>query len=187
MTFRGKKITAWESYAKKMGDAWKFFVALTGEAHSSDGFVAFVGTKSEAFARALHKINGGTKAALARSTTAGLTDSRPFSDWRGFQWSQADKEKVVREKYGEELKDALHRKGLSDADVAIQAENRIQEASSLRNIRLCCEKMAEFVEVETEKAAAKIQSRPQTSPTTAGYVAACKDQFQESCTNCAVM
>ena len=48
-------------------------------------------------------------------------------------------------------------------------------------------KMTEFIEIENEKAAAKIQSRPQASPTAAGCVVACTDQFQDSCAHCVVM
>jgi hypothetical protein len=169
---------------KKIGDAFSFFNALTGEAHSSDGFVAFVGTKSEAFARALHKINGGTKAALAQSTTIEPSDGRPFSDWRGIQWTTSDKEMVVRGKYEEKLKQAFHQQGLSEDDVNIRVMNCIQSASSLGNIRFCCERMARYVEAAEENAAAKIQSRPQKSPTAAGCVANFTDQVQD---NCAIM
>lgn len=80
---------------QKIGDAFRFFNALTGQAHSEDGFVVFLGTKSEAFARAIHKINGGTKAVLAGSTTIHPAIDRPFSDWRGISWSAGDKEEVV--------------------------------------------------------------------------------------------
>lgn len=175
-----KDYTAGELF-EELGDAFRFFNALTGEAHASDGFVAFVGTKSEAFARALHKINGGTKSALARSTTIEPSDSRPFSDWRGILWNTSDKEMVVRGKYEEKLKQAFRRQGLSEENVNIQVMNCIHSASSLRNIRFCCEKMAEYVEAEEENAAAKIQSRPQKSPTAAGCLPAITDQVQNSC------
>jgi hypothetical protein len=166
---------------EKVGDAFSFFNALTGEAHSSDGFVAFVGTKSEAFARALHKINGGTKAALAQSTTIEPSDGCPFSDWRGILWTTSDKEMVVRGKYEERLKQASRQQGLSEDNVNIRVMNCIQSASSLHNVRFCCEKMAEYVEAEEENAAAKIQSRPQKSPTAAGCVAVFTDQVQDGC------
>ena len=177
-----REYTAGELF-EEMGDAFRFFNALTGEAHSSDGFVAFVGTKSEAFARALHKINGGTKSALARSTTIELSDGRPFSDWRGILWNTNDKETIVKGKYEERLKQALRQQGLSEEDVDIHVMNCIQSASSLRNIRFCCEKMVEYVEAAEENAAAKIQSRLQGSPTAAvvGCVAAFTDQVQDSC------
>lgn len=99
-----KSTTRLESCAKIFGDAFRFFNALTGQAHSSDGFAAFVGTKKDAFARALHKINGGTKSALAEPTTIEPSDARPFRDWRGIQWTRRDKEMVVRGIYEEKLK-----------------------------------------------------------------------------------
>ena len=52
-----------------LGEPFEFFVHLTGLAYQEDGFAVFLVTKSEAFARAIHKINGGSKAALAASTT----------------------------------------------------------------------------------------------------------------------
>jgi hypothetical protein len=166
---------------EELGDAFRFFNALTGQAHSSNGFVAFVGTKSEAFARALHKINGGTKSALARSTTIAPSDGRPFSDWQGIQWTRTDKEFVLRGKYEEKLKQALRQQGFSEDDVNIKVSNYIQSASLRQNIRHCCEKMKEHVDYEEETAAAKIQSRPQKSPTAAGCVAVCTDQVQDNC------
>ena len=88
---------------------------------------------------------------------------------------------VVRGKHEERLKQAFRQQGLSEEDVNIQVMNCIQSATSLRNIRFCCEKMAEYVEAEEENAAAKIQSRPQQSPTAARCVAAVTEQVQGNC------
>ena len=100
----------------------------------------FVGTKSKAFAQALHKMNGGTKSALARSTTIELSDGRAFSDWWGIQWNASDKEMVVRGKCEERLKQAFCQQALLEEEVNIQVINCVQSASSLCTIQFCCKK-----------------------------------------------
>ena len=167
-----------------IGDAMQFFIALAGEAYTGDGFVAFVGTKSEAFARALNKINGGTKASLARTTTienpVKVGDFYPFDmNWRGLPWSADDKVKVVRGLFEKELIKALRGQGLADHDVDVRANEIIAEICSRndRTIRECCEwDMPEAIRVETEKWGAKLQSRAQMSPA-AGCIAGVKDLF----------
>lgn len=127
---------------QEMGDAFLFFNALTGEAHSGDGFVAFLGTKSKAVARALHKIDGGSKAALARSTTIDPSVGKPFSDWRGIQWS-----------FIKELKKSIRQQGLAEDEVGTRTADIIREVccNDNRNIRECCEKMQEQIDIEDER------------------------------------
>ena len=88
-------------------------------AFTGDGLVAFVRTRDEAFARALHQKNGGTKAVLAKCTTISGTnpDARgniPFSAWRGFVWTTEDKEKVVRGRFERDYKQALLQQGIPE-------------------------------------------------------------------------
>lgn len=140
---------------QKMGDAFKFFNALTGQAHSDDGFVVFLGTKSEAFARAIHKINGGTKAALARSTTNDPAVDRPFSDWRGIQWSAEDKAEVVCVLFEEKMKRFLRKQRLTEVEVETRATDLIREicAHDHWHIRRCCEEMQKKLEEVDEETA----------------------------------
>jgi hypothetical protein len=169
----------------KMGDAFKFFNARTGVAQTDNGFVVFVGTKSEAVARALHKINGGTKSALARCTTGEPESGYPFKDWEGFQWSAKDKAKVVRELYGEKYKKVLRDKDLPNDEVEIGTETIILDLCSQdENIRRCCLDMEEKLLFEKGENAALLQSRSQTSPTAGGCFADWKDAKAnaEACT-----
>jgi hypothetical protein len=184
---------------EKIGDAFEFFNALTGLAHMNDGFVAFLGTKSEAFARALHKINGGSKAALARCTTSQRTQmqdgSYPFSDWQGIQWSEDDKAKVVRALYGEHFKKTLLIKGTSDDLAELQTQDVIHSLCSHddKNIRECCLAMQKTLQREEEDVAVIMQSRTQESPTSAGCFASAgcfvdlKEQLETSTKSCTIM
>jgi hypothetical protein len=90
----------------KMGESLKFFAALTGLAYNQNGFVVLVGTKSKAVTRALLKINGGTKAALAPSTKR--PQSGPLFDaWQGFQWTHDCKESLLAKKYKRQFQKAF--------------------------------------------------------------------------------
>jgi hypothetical protein len=167
----------------RIGDAFQFFTALTGEAYTADGPVVFVGTKSEAFARAIHKINGGSKASLARTTRienpVKVGDDYPFSNWRPLPWSVMAKAKVVRGLFEEELKKALRGQDLAEDEVGVRANNIIVEICSHddRTIRECCnDYMLEALRVEKEGWGAKLQSRAQMSPA-AGCITGVKDLF----------
>lgn len=182
--FTWKKDYSLQELKDLLGDAMQFFIALTGEAYMENGFVAFVGTRSEAFARAIHKINGGTKASMARSTTIEnpikVGDICPFDmNWRGLSWSVDDKVKVVRGLFEKKLLKALRGQDLADHDVHVRTNEIIVEICSRddRTIRECCElDMPEAIRVEKEKWGAKLQSRAQMSPA-AGCIAGVKDLF----------
>lgn len=165
----------------QIGETFEFFIALTGEAYTADGPVVFLGTKSEAFARAIHKINGGTKASLAGTTTIENPvkegNDFPFRNWKPLPWSADDKAKVVRGLYEEKLKKQLGKQNLAGHDVDVRAHNIIAEICSQddRTIREICElDMPEALTVEKERFGAKVQSRAQMSPAAAGWV---KDLF----------
>jgi hypothetical protein len=113
----------------KMGESLKFFSELTGLAYLQSGFVVFVGTKSKAVTRALLKINGGTKAALAPSTKL-LRSGRLFDAWQGFQWTHACKESLLVKKYKQRFQKALRENGKSE-------ENAIQEQWNSAVVRAC--------------------------------------------------
>jgi hypothetical protein len=178
---------------ENIGDAFKIFNALKGLAHTGGGFVAFLGTKSEAFARALHKINRGSKAALARCTTRKPTKtsdgSYAFDDWQGIQWSPEDKAKLVLALYGEKFKEALHKNGISDDEAEIQAENLIQDLclDVGKTIRNCCLEMAEALNAEEEDFAAILQDRTQDSLISAGCSGDWKELFKTSTESCTIM
>lgn len=157
---------------ERLGDAFRFFNTLTGLAYREEGgFVVFVGTKSEAFAHALHKINGGSKARLASATTVEHPNTDKdgnflFSDWTGLRWIKQDKVTVVSELYGDRLKKALRGQGLEEQEVDVRAINIIDEICSHNdwNIRTCCEEeMTKVLLKEEEAYKVCLQSRAQTS------------------------
>lgn len=133
----------------KFGEAFRFFKMLTGLAYTSNGFVVFVGTRDKAFARALHKINGGTKAQLSRCTIIPGHDSEgsfPFSAWRGFVWSADDKAKVVRDLYGSSYKDLLLEQGMAEHEAGMEKEMVVMNLCSRDdNIRSLCIYMQDAV------------------------------------------
>jgi hypothetical protein len=168
---------------ERIGDAFEFFTALTGEANTEDGFVVFLGTRTEAFARAIHKINEGSKAALARATTIPnpvmVDGSYLFRDWRGLPWSAEEKANVVRGLYKKKLEDALRGQDLTEYEIDARADNIIGEVClhDNKNIRQCCETdMPDALMVENEKWRAKVESRAQMSPV-AGCFAGLRDVF----------
>lgn len=153
-----------------MGGAVRFSKMLTSLAYTSDGFVVFVGTRVEAFASALHKINGGTKARLARCTTIPGTrhdkyGNFPFSAWRGFVWSPADKAHVVRSLFGKPYKDALKRQGTPEDEAETQKEMIIMNMCSRDdNIRSLCHDMQEAVKAKDGESGFLLQNSTQPSP-----------------------
>lgn len=174
---------------EKMGDAFKFFNALVGLAHQANGFAVLVGTKNEAVARALHKINGGTKAMLARCTTGPRTPSPdgnfPFDDWRGFQWSNDDKAKVVRALFQRKYKSVLLDEGRTDDEAEIATEDTIRRlCSTHQSIRMCCIDMQDAVTRKQCDATTLMASRTQ-SPTSEGCCSDFKEQVENA--NCVII
>ena len=178
----------------KMGDAFRFFKMLTGLAYTSDGFVAFVGTRVEAFARALHKINGGTKAQLARCTTIPGTrhdkyGNFPFSAWRGFEWTPEDKAKVVRSLFGKPYKDALKRQGTPEEEAETQKEMIILNLCSRDDtIRSLCHDMQEAVKAKNgESGMLVLRNSTQLSPTGGCCGSNFVDDAKANAANCTIM
>lgn len=141
----------------RIGKAFDFLNCLAGAAHQC-GFVVFLGTRSKAVARALHKINGGSKAALARSTTCkpnvASDGSYPFEDWRGFQWSVSQKESLVKACLEQKYLEALERQGLTLEDSQTHFINSNRAICSQNDtIRACMDQMREEI-VEAESLAA---------------------------------
>lgn len=164
-----------------LGEAFEFFVHLTGVAYQEDGFVAFVGTKSEAFARAIHEINGGSKAALAVSTTIKnrqmVNGCFSFDDWRGLPWSTDAKIKVVRAVHERDFKQALRGQGLSESDIELSVLQIFTNLCSHddRNIRQIMDiHVPDALAAENEKWRATLQARSQFSP-----VAGCVEELQD--------
>ena len=107
-----------------MGASLKFFGELTDLAYQKDGFVIFVSTRSKAVTKALLKINGGDKAALARSTKRANAGNL-FPAWQGFGWSDKDKENLLEKIYKR----------------AYQELAAVQECIGERTIRDMCDAM----------------------------------------------
>ena len=150
-----------------MGEAFEFFKMLAGLAYTGDGFVAFVGTRNEAFARALHQINGGTKAALAKCTTIPGTKSDahgniPFSAWRGFVWTPEDKEQVVRARFERDYKQALLQQGIPENQAEEKKEMTIRDlCSQNENIRNLCDQMEDALDAEMGQQATLLRTGTQ--------------------------
>ena len=149
-------------------EAFDFFNSLTGLAYAEDGFVVFLGTRSEAFARAIHKINEGSKAELAPSTAIEnrqkVGNSYQFDDWRGLPWSREDKAKVARGWFETRLKKALRGQDLAERDVDLRANDIILIVCSHedRTIRQIVDThMPNALLREEEKWRATVQSRAQ--------------------------
>ena len=177
----------------ELGDAFRFFKMLTGLAYTSDGFVVFVGTRVEAFARALHKINGGTKARLARCTTIPGTrhdkyGNFPFSAWRGFVWSPADKANVVRSLFGKPYKDALKRQGTPEDEAETQKEMIIMNMCSRDdNIRSLCHDMQEAVKAKDGESGFLLQNSTQPSPSGRCCGSHFVNDAKANAANCSIM
>lgn len=157
-----------EEVNRILGESFTFLNELAGLAHSC-GFVVFVGTRFRSVARALHKINGGTKAALVRSTTCTpnpVGGEYPFEDWRGFQWSPDAKADVLKEVLGERFKKAVESQGFSFQDSQTRLLETIHGICSDdegRNIRTCIDMMEDAVEEQESLATVLLQSRTQES------------------------
>lgn len=109
---------------------------------------------------------------LARCTTGPRTPSPDgnylFDDWRGFQWSNDDKAKVVRALFQRDYKKALLDEGKPDDEAEIATEDTIRRLCSTdRSIRMCCLDMKEALRGEQRDAAALLACRTQT-PTSEG-------------------
>lgn len=182
--FKWDKDYSLQQLRESIGDLFEFFNALTGEAHQGNGFVVFLGTKSEAFARAIHKINGGTKASLARYTTTekpqkDADGDYPFEIWRGIPWTARDKAQVVRGLFERPLKRALRGQDLDEVEVDVRANEIIERVCSdnRKNIReIVLVDMPEALTAEEVQWRALQQSRSQPSPV-AGCLAGVKDMF----------
>eukprot|EP00977_Amphora_coffeiformis_P028267 scaffold34921_cov162-Amphora_coffeaeformis.AAC.1 len=177
----------------ELGDAFRFFKMLTGLAYTSDGFVVFVGTRVEAFARALHKINGGTKAQLARCTIIPGTrhdkyGNFPFGAWRGFVWSPADKAKVVRSLFGKSYKDALRRQGTPRDEAETQKEIIIMNLCSRDdNIRGLCHDMQQAVKAKNGETGVFLQNSTQFSQSGGCCATNFVDDAKANAANCSTM
>lgn len=177
----------------KMGDAWQFFNYLANVAHTADGMVVFVGTKNKAFARALHKINGGTKAALAPCTT--IPDRRQnadgtydFDDWRGIKWSSEDKATVLRSIFANDFRDALEKQSanLTYDEIELRMMNAITAViDESGTIGDCCRKMAIRVRQEVDDAEADVALR--SGSQSPGYEASCCGAFEGGDVNCVIL
>lgn len=154
-------------FQEKMGDGWQFFNYLANLAHTADGMVVFVGTKNKAFARALHKINGGTKAALAPCTTIPNRQQNEdgtynFDDWRGIQWSPEDKATVLHSIFANEFRDALGKQSasLTYDEIELRMTNAIAAiVDESGTVGDCCRKMAIRVNQEVDDAKADVTLR----------------------------
>lgn len=125
----------------KMGASLKFFGELTDLAYQKDGFVIFVSTRSKAVTKALLKINGGDKAALARSTKRANAGNL-FPAWQGFGWSDKDKENLLEKIYKRAYQELL-RNGGTVKEHSIEGEwnAAVQECIGERTIRDMCDAM----------------------------------------------
>jgi hypothetical protein len=150
--------------ADKMGEIFRFFSELTGMAYALDGFVVFLGTRSKAVARALLKINDGTKAELAPCTKRSR-HGRRFEDWRGFDWTDDGKQLLLTNLYENDYKEALRAQDLFD-------ENKIETkwlyvvSDCMRqphSIRVMCSQMKVELEAEKNRGGVLVQSRTEES------------------------
>jgi hypothetical protein len=173
---------------EKLGDAFSFFNYLAGLAYSGNGFCVLVGTNNEAFARALHKINGGTKAALANCTvprrtpgTGAAHGTYPFEDWKGFQWSSAEKGRVVQALHGDAYKNALLSQGKTDDNAATATIDFVNRLCSddHKTVWMCCNDMELAINGEKEDATALLACRTQT-PTSDGCFAGFQEQVENA-------
>ena len=160
-------------------------------AHSS-GVVVFLGTKSQAVARALHKINGGTKACLAPCTTGKRTflpdGSRPFDDWRGFQWSSDAKKRVLEAKHKQVYVDLLERLGKTRDDALLIFQQELDSiCNQNKNIRSCNDEMLESMHSLEKRCAIITQSATKDSNSDDTCVAACGDHIKELTQDCCVL
>ena len=168
----------------RLGEPFEFFVHLTGIAYQEDGFAVFLGTKSMAFARAIHKINGGSKAALAASTTIEnpqmVNGSFNFDDWRGMPWTTDAKMKVARAVHERDFKQALRGQGLTESDIDLSVLQIFTNLCSHddRNIRQIMDvHVPDALAAENEKWRATLQAQAQFSPV-AGCVEGLQDLFR---------
>jgi hypothetical protein len=145
----------------KMGDALKFFSQLTGLAHAQNGFVVFLGTRSSAVARALLKLNEGTKAALTPCTKRNPRGTQ-FEDWKGFDWTDDGKRSLLSNLYENKYKKALRgqEEGLSD-EYKIDSKwlYAVGECMTVPDIRGMCDRMQVELEAENGKVEAEAEKR----------------------------
>jgi hypothetical protein len=148
--------------AEKMGEAFEFFSALAGLAYAKDGFVVFLGTRSQAVARALLKINCGTKAALAPCTRKKVL-TRRFEDWQGFNWTAEGKKRLLTSKYENDYKKALRAQSLSENEIGKKWVYVVTECMRQPDIRGMCDAMKVELDAENDQGGVLLQSRTEES------------------------
>lgn len=157
---------------EKMGRVFQFFSSLAGQTYCRNGFVAFIGTRSKAVARALLKINEGTKAALSPCTKIPGRDMT-FDAWRGFDWTDGQKIRLLKMLYEKEFKEAVRKISDDENEIERVWMNSVSLCIREREIRLMCLDMAEQLKAKQDESLVLLQS--QTNDTAVPPSSCCGD------------